>query len=216
MAKLNSIKQTAELSKYTEQIDSLTLDLERAYIGEQIPYETATKMSVMAGIKALAAGVKCSEKKTLLKAGQFNTLTAAVEKALENEPSSSTNNSSVLFYKQNNGYKNSFRGVQSSQSEDSEDEATSSHEQTVHSADSDDSDLVKFTEMPVNVFSIKIVLKIGPDAQDNYEQIFPRVYRRTITRRVFGMPIIFKMFKDYMDPKRTNCIFCPESLWNLI
>lgn len=33
---------------------------------------------------------------------------------------------------------------------------------------------------------------------------------------VFGVPIIFKIFKDYMDLKRTNCIYCPESVMHVV
>lgn len=97
-----------------------------------------------------------------------------------------------------------------------ENEDASSDDATVHSADTDDSEFISCTEKPLNAFSNQIILKIGPDEPDNYEQIFPRVYRRTITRLVFSVPIIFKMFKDFMDLKRTNCIYCPESLMNLI
>lgn len=95
-------------------------------------------------------------------------------------------------------------------------ENESSDDATAHSADTDDSEFIPCTESPVNAFCNQIVLKIGPDATDNYEEIFPRVFRRTITRLIFGVPVIFSMFKDYMDPKRTNCIYCPENLIGLI
>lgn len=97
-----------------------------------------------------------------------------------------------------------------------EDSITEPDEQTVHSADSDNSDLIQCTEKPVNEFNNQIVLKIGPDATDNYEEIFPRVFRRTITRMVFGVPVIFNLFKNYMDLKRVNCIYCPEEIMNTI
>lgn len=96
------------------------------------------------------------------------------------------------------------------------DEDPSSDDATVHSADTDDSEFISCTELPLNAFSNQIILKIGPDEPDNYEEIFPRVYRRTITRLVFGVPIIFKIFKDFMDLRRTNCIYCPERLMNMI
>ena len=95
-------------------------------------------------------------------------------------------------------------------------ENASSDDATVHSADTDDSEFISCTESPLNAFSNQIILKIGPDEPDNYEQIFPRVFRRTITRLVFGIPLIFRIFKDYMDLKRTNCIHCPEQLMGLL
>lgn len=103
--------------------------------------------------------------------------------------------------------------------EASENEASdkeTSDDETFHSADSDDSGLIKCTEKPLNEFSNQIILRIGPDAPDNYEEIFPRVFRRTITRLVFGVPAIFKVFKEYMDLKRTNCILCPEKIMNMV
>ena len=95
-------------------------------------------------------------------------------------------------------------------------ENSSSDDATVHSADTDDSEFIPCTEKAVNEFSNQIILKIGPNEQNDYETIFPRVYRRTITKFNFGVPAIFKMLKEYMDPKRTNCIYCPENLIGII
>lgn len=104
VAKLNATKQNGEISKFTEQIEKLTLDLERAYISEDVPVATASRMAVKAGVKALASGVKSSETRLLLKAGQFSTLSSAVEKVTENE-SPNNNSCSVLTYRtQNNRY----------------------------------------------------------------------------------------------------------------
>lgn len=93
-------------------------------------------------------------------------------------------------------------------------ESVSSDDMSAHSADTDDSEFIKCTELPLNTFSNQIILKIGPDEPDTYEQIFPRMFRRTITRLNFGVPLIIKIFKEYMDLRRTNCIFCPENLIN--
>lgn len=97
VAKLNATKQNGEISKFTEQIEKLTLELERAYISEDVPVETASRMAVKAGVKALASGVKNNETRLLLKAGQFSTLSSAVEKLTENEPTN-VNTGSVLSY----------------------------------------------------------------------------------------------------------------------
>ena len=90
VAKLNATKQSGEVSKFTQDIEKLTLELERAYINEQVPVDTASRMAVKAGVKALASGIRSEETKLLLKAGQFTTLDSAIEKITENEPSSTS------------------------------------------------------------------------------------------------------------------------------
>lgn len=87
---------------------------------------------------------------------------------------------------------------------------------SAHSADTDDSEFIKCTEKPLNCFNNQIILQIGPDENNIYEEIFPRMFRRTITKLIFGVPQIISIFKEYMNPKRTNCIFCPESIMNTI
>lgn len=101
VAKLNATKQNGEIGKFTEQIEKLTLELERAYISENVPLETASRMAVKAGVKALANGVKNNESKLLLKAGQFSTVSLAVEKLTENEPANNGSNS-VFHYRSQN------------------------------------------------------------------------------------------------------------------
>lgn len=108
VAKMNATKQTSEVTRFTEQIEKLTMDLERAYINEKVPVDTAARMSVKAGIKALSAGVRNNETKLLLKAGQFNTLSAAVEKITENESTINGSNS-VLHYRTQNFGNNQYR-----------------------------------------------------------------------------------------------------------
>ena len=83
---------------------------------------------------------------------------------------------------------------------------------TVHSADTDDSEFVQMTLRPLNVFSNQLVLKIGEQDSNEFEEVFPRVFRRTITKICFGVPAMLNIFKEYMDHKRVNCIFCPERL----
>lgn len=98
-------------------------------------------------------------------------------------------------------------------SSDTEDDS-SENDETVHSADTDDSAFIPCTEHPLNKFSNQIVLQIGADEGETYEEVFPRMFRRTITKINFGVPNLIKMFKNYMDVKRSNCIFCPESVIN--
>lgn len=111
VAKLNNAKQTGELLKFAEQIEKLTLDLERAYIDEHVPIDTASRMAVKAGVKALASGVRNPETTTLLKAGQFTTLASAVEKMIENEPASQGTN--IFHVRQNNSRGNRYPGYSS-------------------------------------------------------------------------------------------------------
>lgn len=87
-----------------------------------------------------------------------------------------------------------------------------SDDATVHSADTDDSEFIQCTEKPVNYFHNQIFLKISPNESETYEEIFPRMYRRTITKIAFGVPALINIFREYMDPRKTNCIFCPENL----
>ena len=95
-------------------------------------------------------------------------------------------------------------------------ETESSDDISVHSADTDDSEFIPCTEHPLNKFSNQIILKVGPDETDTYEQIFPKIFRRTIIKTEFDETIILNMFKNFMDLRRTNCIYCPENLMNLI
>lgn len=109
VAKLNATRQTGDLAKFTDQVENLTLQLERAYINEKVPDETATRLAVKAGIKALAIGVKNNETRLVLKAGQFTTLSAAVEKMSENEsPTYGTTN--ILHYRTQNTRGNAYHG----------------------------------------------------------------------------------------------------------
>lgn len=73
-------------------------------------------------------------------------------------------------------------------------ESVSSDDMRVHSADTDDSEFIKFTELPLNTFSNQIMLKIGSDEPDNYEHIFPKMFRRTITRLIFSVPLIISIY----------------------
>ena len=80
VAKLNATKQNGDINQFTDAIEKLSLDLEKAYIDDDIPAETSAKMARKAAIKALYGGVRNQEVKVVLKAGQFNTLTNAIQK----------------------------------------------------------------------------------------------------------------------------------------
>lgn len=87
-----------------------------------------------------------------------------------------------------------------------------SDDSSVHSADSDVTDYIPCTEQPINHFSNQIILKIGETDSETFQEIFPRVYRRVITKLIFGVPTLIGILKEYTNPKRVNCIMCPEKV----
>ena len=72
--------------------------MEKCYIAENVPVDTASKLATKAGVKALANGIRSQETKLLLKAGQYDNLATAVGKATENE---CENLSSISSFKTN-------------------------------------------------------------------------------------------------------------------
>lgn len=99
LAKLNALRQTNELVQFTDQIEKLTLDLEKCYLAENVPIDVASKMATKAGIKALANGIRDSQTKIILKAGQFDSLPSAIGKATENYVD---NTAHIMSYKASN------------------------------------------------------------------------------------------------------------------
>lgn len=71
--------------------------LEKCYIADNFPAETASRMATKAGIKALALGIRNQETRLILKTGIFNNLASAVGKATENE----CNSSAILNFTRN-------------------------------------------------------------------------------------------------------------------
>lgn len=93
---------------------------------------------------------------------------------------------------------------------------STSDDATVHSADSDDGDYIPMTELPLNYFKSQIILKIGEQDEEIYEEIFPGIHRRTVTRINFGVPFCIRLFREKMHPTRINGILCPESIINTL
>lgn len=96
------------------------------------------------------------------------------------------------------------------------DQDGSSDDMTVHSADTDDGQFIPMTELPLNYFKNQIIIQIGENEEEKYEEIFPSVFRRTITKLMFGVPFFIGIFKNYMHPTRVNGILCPEKLLNTL
>lgn len=108
---------------------------------------------------------------------------------------------------------NEQESLSSSSDEDKSDDNNDNDDSdsgTVHSSSSDASDLIKMTLRPINVFKNQVLITEGPRNDESYEEIFPSVFRRTITRATFGLVNAISIFRDYMHPTRTSCILCPE------
>lgn len=97
LAKLANEKQITDLTKFTEQLEKLTLQLEHAYVAEEVPLATASRLAIRAGTNALANGIKNKETQLIIKAGKFDTLAEAIGKANEHEKS--TTNNAVFYYR---------------------------------------------------------------------------------------------------------------------
>lgn len=83
---------------------------------------------------------------------------------------------------------------------------------TVHSSDTDDSHFIKMTLNAINSFSHQIVLETNESEEEKVEQIFPKVVRVTIKKRLFNKNEILKILKDHLDYKKVSCIFCSDEL----
>lgn len=100
--------------------------------------------------------------------------------------------------------------------DDLQNDEISSDSATQHSADTDDSEYIPCTEKPVNSFPNQIILRIDQNEEENFEQVFPKVFRHTITKVNFGIALLIRILKTKIDYSRTNCIHCPERLINSI
>lgn len=83
---------------------------------------------------------------------------------------------------------------------------------TVHSSDTDDSHFIKMTLNAINSFSHQIVLETNENEEEKVEQIFPKVVRVTIKKRLFNKNEILRILKDHLDYKKVSCIFCSDEL----
>lgn len=112
LAKLSATRQTGTLSNFTDEVEKLTTQLENIYLAQNIPDNTASKMAVKAGIKALCGGIKNTQTQLILKAGNFETLNAAIIKATENDTNTydEHGNDNVNVFAMQNRFHNNLRG----------------------------------------------------------------------------------------------------------
>lgn len=92
LAKLQAVRQTGTLTSFTDEVERLATQLETMYITENVPIDTAKKLATKAAVKSLTNSIKNTESKLILKAGQFQTVSAAIAKAAENENEIPTHN----------------------------------------------------------------------------------------------------------------------------
>lgn len=83
-AKLVNAKQNNKpTNEYVEEIETLTKQLEMAYISDGLSSEIAKKYSTQTAVKALTKNAKSDKAKLLLQAGNFNQLSDIVTKFVE-------------------------------------------------------------------------------------------------------------------------------------
>lgn len=88
----------------------------------------------------------------------------------------------------------------------------SNDNETVHSADTDDSHFLKMTLNPINSFSNQIIFETSDESEKIIEQTFPKFIRVTIRNPSFSHKEILETLKDHLDYKKVNCLFCPEKM----
>lgn len=84
MAKLKASSQKNDLEKFCTDVDSLTTQLQNIYVSQKIPTEIAKSMAAKAGIDTLINGIKNTETKIILKAGNYSSVREAIQKVNEN------------------------------------------------------------------------------------------------------------------------------------
>lgn len=88
---------------------------------------------------------------------------------------------------------------------------------TVHSAESDDSNFIKMTTLPVNTFSNQIIFSIDDEENISSKYIFPRILRISVIKSNYEINDIKNILMEYLDYKKLNCIYSKsEKLIGLI
>ncbi|XP_055837524.1 translation initiation factor IF-2-like [Episyrphus balteatus] len=83
-AKLLSIKQQNKTDNdFAKEVESLTQQLETAYISDGLSPQLAKSYSAQSAVKAIKTNAKSSEVKMLMRAGQFSTASEALTKFIE-------------------------------------------------------------------------------------------------------------------------------------
>lgn len=100
------VKETQSLC---DEIEILTTKLKNIYLEQNIPENVANDMTVKIGVTTLIEKIENPETRLLLKAGTFSSVSAACEKAIENETSNSSQILPVRPSSYGYNYQNNFQ-----------------------------------------------------------------------------------------------------------
>lgn len=108
MAKLRACQQKGSVEGFCKEIDTLADKLGEIYVQQKVPVDVANKLARKAGVDALIAGIKTPETKTILKAGQYDSLSTAIQKVLENETNNTATAQMLAVNMQHKHFKNNY------------------------------------------------------------------------------------------------------------
>jgi len=83
---------------------------------------------------------------------------------------------------------------------------------TVHSADTDDTQYIATTQKAVNTFSHQIIILTGEEEINHSEEIFSRVFRKTFIKPSFTENHLAEIMTENIQPKILNVIYCDEKM----
>lgn len=93
-AKLKALKTKGDSEKYLESVEMLTTKLTSLYIQNEIPVQIATKMATKTGVDTLINNSTNSDTRIILKAAEFTSIQAAIQKF--NESNFNTSSAQIL------------------------------------------------------------------------------------------------------------------------
>lgn len=85
-AKLKSLVKTNDSTKFFNDVEQLTTQLTSLYVKDEIPLNTATKMATKIGIETLINKITDHDTKLIMKAAEFPSIQAAIQKLNETNP----------------------------------------------------------------------------------------------------------------------------------
>ncbi|XP_055633053.1 probable serine/threonine-protein kinase clkA [Toxorhynchites rutilus septentrionalis] len=106
LAKMANLKQNGGIEQFCLDLEKLVFSLETAYTAKEIPPQVAKSMANKEGVKHLAGGLKNEKTSLIIRAGNFNSYSDAMTKALEENLNNAS--ASVFAYSQTNRNANRF------------------------------------------------------------------------------------------------------------
>jgi hypothetical protein len=95
---LNTQQRGKTAAQYTTEIENLRSSLEAAYIDDGLDSNNADKFATKEAITAMTKNCEHDKLKTILEAGNFNTMNSVIEKYIHCCTEMTGNSNSVLFY----------------------------------------------------------------------------------------------------------------------